>query len=568
MRARPFGACAATVVALALAAGAGAAAPRLEYRGAALTPGSAAALLAPALRAPGDSVALASALASVVARLQSMGYLDARAAAVWDSAGGPRLRLEVSEGTRVRLVSLRVDAPSRADSVALAGALGLAAGGWASPPALAQAVERAVRTVSGHGYPYATLGVGGWEQDSAGVRVRLSGARGPEVTVGRARFEGLKVTREAFARRIVGPVAGAPFDRATAEAGRDRLANTGLFRAVSYEGLEGEADASRGTLVYRVEEPRYNRFEGVIGVQGDAGTVGLAKLELGNLMGTGRAGALEWRSRGRGLTDFGARYAEPLVFGAPLRIEGTLVQQVQDTLYTRTRWGARARYALSAQEGIEAGIENERIVQARGLVEQASRQRRSFALDHSTLDSPAAPRLGTQARVEATQVSGSDRLRPSGSRSSHSSTLQTRLEWHRPLRGQTGIAAEGQGAARFAGERVAPVYERWPLGGAGSLRGHDEEEFRVDRYALSRLEWRLFLGSGGQRVAVFWDHAWMQTRVAIAGGGDRLDTQQKDGVGFGLRLEAAGGLVGVDYGLAPGRPPLEGKIHLQLVTTF
>jgi hypothetical protein len=39
-------------------------------------------------------------------------------------------------------------------------------------------------------------------------------------------------------------------------------------------------------------------------------------------------------------------------------------------------------------------------------------------------------------------------------------------------------------------------------------------------------------------------------------------------VGFGLRLEAAGGLLGLDYGLEPGRAALEGKVHLQLVTTF
>ena len=47
-----------------------------------------------------------------------------------------------------------------------------------------------------------------------------------------------------------------------------------------------------------------------------------------------------------------------------------------------------------------------------------------------------------------------------------------------------------------------------------------------------------------------------------------LQVLQKDGIGFGLRLDAAGGTVGVDYGLEPGRPPLEGKIHLRLVSTF
>jgi hemolysin activation/secretion protein len=100
------------------------------------------------------------------------------------------------------------------------------------------------------------------------------------------------------------------------------------------------------------------------------------------------------------------------------------------------------------------------------------------------------------------------------------------------------------------------------------LRGHDEEEVRVDRYVLSRFEWRWFLGNTGQRAALFWDHAWTATRLATPDGGERFQQLQLDGIGFGLRLEAAGGLIGVDYGLQPGRPALEGKIHLQLISTF
>jgi hemolysin activation/secretion protein len=115
---------------------------------------------------------------------------------------------------------------------------------------------------------------------------------------------------------------------------------------------------------------------------------------------------------------------------------------------------------------------------------------------------------------------------------------------------------------------VLPLFERQPLGGAASLRGYDEEQFRADRYALSRLEWRRFVGASGQRVFLFWDHAWMESRLADPSGATHLVDLQRDGVGFGMRLDAAGGLLGLDYGLEPGRPPLEGKIHLQLVTTF
>ena len=118
-------------------------------------------------------------------------------------------------------------------------------------------------------------------------------------------------------------------------------------------GLEGESDWSRAQLHYRVVEPRYNTFEGAVGFQGDAGVVGLANLDLGNLAGTGREVGLHWSSRGSGISDFSARYVEPLLFGAPMRVEAAILQEVYDTLYVRTRGGARLQFAVTSQDKVE-----------------------------------------------------------------------------------------------------------------------------------------------------------------------------------------------------------------------
>ena len=53
--------------------------------------------------------------------------------------------------------------------------------------------------------------------------------------------------------------------------------------------------------------------------------------------------------------------------------------------------------------------------------------------------------------------------------------------------------------------------------------------------ALARIEWRFFLGAGSQRAALFWDHAIAQTRLAVVGAGDHLETLQREGIGFGVR---------------------------------
>jgi outer membrane protein assembly factor BamA len=551
------------------------AAARLEYRGAVLSRREVEALAVPALRAPGDSVAVAALLATVVTRLQEAGHLEATAQAAWD-AGRTLLRLEAVEGPLFRLRSVTIETPEPSDSAAYGARLARRVGDAASPGAAGQAGERALQAVAAEGYPYARLSLSRFEVDAIGVPpgaargvvLSYAGTRGPRVVISGLRVDGLKVTRPEVARRSLGRLSGRPWDRTAALAGRERLAQLGLFRNVSFEGLEGEADWSRASLVYRVEEPRYNRFEAVAGLQGDAGAAGLVRLELGNLLGTGRSAALRWESRGRGRSDFEARYAEPLLLGAPLRLEGVMQQQIQDSLYARTRWGGRARFTLGAQERLEVGWEQERVVQERGELERAEIQSTLFALERSTLDEPLAPRRGTRTRLEAAQSFKREILRPSGERSARASAANLRGEWHHPFGRGTGLSLELTGAGRLSSQRVLPLFERYAVGGAASLRGQDEEAFRVDRFALSRLEWRWFLGRGGQRAFLFWDHAAMGTRLALPSGGDRLELQQRDGMGFGLRLETAGGLVGVDYGLEPGRPPLEGKVHLQLVSTF
>lgn len=553
---------------LAAAPSAAAAPAGFSYRGPAAWARPTERLFGAALRTPQDSAALVPPLGELVRRLQGQGHLQARASAVWSAGPPAQLFVTVSEGPRAVLTGITIAAPSPADSAALAGLLALRAGEPVSSRAIEAAMERALEGVADTGYPYATLAISGWEADSAGVALRFSGLRGPEVTVSRLRFDGLHVTRPALAERAAGRLAGAPYRRSAALAGRERLLQLGLFRSVTFEGLEGEGDPSRAQLVYRVEEPRYNRFEGAVGFQGDAGTVGLAHLELGNLAGTGRTLDLHWASRGRGLADFEARFAEPLLFGTPLRIEAAVRQEVEDTLYTKTDWGGRLRFAITPLDRVEAGYVHQRVVESVGIREESNLQNTVFALERVALDSPLAPRRGLRTRLSGSQVFKTERLRPSGRRTARARSAEARFEIHRPLGPALGASLDLRGAGRFSSERVLPVFERLPLGGATSLRGFDEQAFRVDRFALSRIEWSRFLDIGAGRAFLFWDHAWFATREALPSGGDRLSDHHRDGIGFGLRLEAAGGVVGVDYGLEPGRPPLEGRIHLQLVSTF
>ncbi|MEQ1834401.1 MAG: BamA/TamA family outer membrane protein, partial [Candidatus Eisenbacteria bacterium] len=361
---------------------------------------------------------------------------------------------------------------------------------------------------------------------------------------------------------------------AAARAAAQRLGALGVFSRTEFTGLEAGPRWEKGTLAFRVEEPRYNRFEGAVGVQGAAGLVGLAALELGNLLGTARHATLAWQSRGGGRSDLKVGYAEPFVLGLPIRLEANLAQELQDSTYTRTRWGARVGHVLGTGDRIELGLEEELVVQTRGTAANAALQNTLFAFERDGRDDFVSPRRGMRWRVTGTGVWKRETLRAPlpGEPATHRSRAgiaDVRTEWHRPVSRSAGLAWELWGAGRFSSDDVLADYERIPVGGASTLRGHDEEESRVDRVALSRLEYRFFPGTVGERVLLFWDHAEMLTRVPDPGSAVvRSKRDTGDGVGLGLRLRAGSALIDLDYGVSPGRGVRDGRIHLRLVSTF
>ena len=167
-----------TIVAALLAARVLAATARLDYHGDVLPSHEVEGLARAALATPGDSVALAAFLARAVQRLQADGYLDARVRAGWHEAERPSLHVEVAEGVRYRIRSIALSPTAASDSAEIMRSLGLRAGQWASPVAVRAAIDRALREAVDHGHPYTVLGVGGWDVDSSGVRLQLSGGLG------------------------------------------------------------------------------------------------------------------------------------------------------------------------------------------------------------------------------------------------------------------------------------------------------------------------------------------------------------------------------------------------------
>ena len=273
---------------------------------------------------------------------------------------------------------------------------------------------------------------------------------------------------------------------------------------------------------------------------------------------------MRWEVAAAALSLFTARYTEPLVLGLPLALDGTFQQELFDTLYTRTRGRLGGRWALSRAGSIEAGVDfSRRAGAARRAPGPTPRARGSRS--HPTGSTTASPRAragaarrGRARRSRARSCAPARAPRDRAPSRARSCACQTGS--------RSAVALELRGAGRLSERRARPLYDRYALGGAASLRGYDEEAFHVDRYALSRAEWRWFLPAR-QYAFVFWDHAAMATRLPDLDGA-RLQVLGRDGYGVGLALGTSSGRLGLMYGLAPGRSPMMGEDHLRLVSPF
>jgi hemolysin activation/secretion protein len=110
---------------------------------------------------------------------------------------------------------------------------------------------------------------------------------------------------------------------------------------------------------------------------------------------------------------------------------------------------------------------------------------------------------------------------------------------------------------------------RWDLiavGGANSLRGYREEQFLTPAAWVVQGEWRWLQGEMGSALYLFADAGF----ISSPEGRSFEDTFGEFllGTGVGVRQASKLGILGVEYGVAKGESPLDGRVHLRIDAVF
>jgi outer membrane protein insertion porin family len=113
---------------------------------------------------------------------------------------------------------------------------------------------------------------------------------------------------------------------------------------------------------------------------------------------------------------------------------------------------------------------------------------------------------------------------------------------------------------------IIPLPDQFRLGGATTLRGYREEQFRGTRVAWSNLEYR-YVFSRRSRAFLFFDAGYFYRLEGPLPNLQKIE-DTKLGWGLGARVDTPLGIVGVDYGLGEGDALTNGKVHVSLVNSF
>jgi len=443
-------------------------------------------------------------------------------------------------------------------------------------------MEYVLTNLENHGHAFARLDVDSIRMDSTNnksqdLAISLRTRLGPQLRLEEIRVEGNEVTKDKVIIREMRIKSGEIFTQKKVSRIRPRLLKLGFFESVAEPEVYLDS-GDRGGLLIRVKEGNASTFDGVLGYNPGTGDekgyfTGLLDISLGNVLGTGRSLLAHWEKRDQKTQELRFHYMEPWVAGFPVNIGFGFEQLIQDTTYVQRDWGLNVELPIS--ESLSAFTRGHRLEitpDSLGSVMFGLPNSRTlsiaFGMDYDTRDDRLNPGKGIRYNTTL-EVGKKKNLAPESvieqyqlKKDVDNKRLTLDFEWHIPLFRWQVLSLALHGRQIKSNEKYVPLTDQYRFGGARTMRGYREDQFRGAQVAWSNLEYRYLLGRRS-RVFIFLDSGYY-SREEESGSKEGY----KIGYGLGLRLETGLGIMGIDYGLGEGDGLFNGKVHVGLINEF
>ena len=484
------------------------------------------------------------------ATLRDQGYLwsDVVADTV-ETDTGVLLRFAVSAGERAVIDSWSVVGDDGGPGPDIAAALPRRGTQFTSS-LLAASQARILGALEEQGYPLASVALSSVAESAHYVSPVMSLNTGPLVLLDFLSFAGEFAASRRVLLRVARFEPGRRYSRRLLSSWkrnieRSRLATVTDEKLVMTDGAHG--------VELGLEHRRSSRATGGFGYSPDAGQrfTGMVDVELRNILNTGRSARTRWESYS-GRTAYFVSYTEPWLLGWWLSLTGTAEHRVQDTTLSNTRMFLNAELQATPDltVGLESGYSR---VAGSDTASRSSTVWGGTGLELDLRDRDLLPRRGAMVRLRTT----AGERKAGGGLRSFIGRFEPDIELVGPA--LAALVLLNSGHVRYVYSPAELSYlEQAQMGGARSLRGYREDQFRSTFVAWWNMELHYRFGSSAAAYPFF------DAGVLDSGGGWSF----VPAYGLGLQARTRIGVVGADYGIAFGESPLRGKVHFSYQTDF
>ena len=518
---------------------------------------------------PADS--LQARLRRLGRRYYDLGRLDTRFRT--DPAPPGLLRLYVEEGPPAHLSQVYLRGSQTLPEPIVREILDLAPGREFRPPQVETRLAALMDAYARRGYLDAEATIERLELLPEGVVLGIAIAEGERATLEEVTVSGNTATRTELVERLAGLRPPQAADAVRIREAPQLLRRSGLFADAGEPVLYRLSGGDRVGVVLRVvESERRNTAFGALGLARDPArdqpyVTGSIDLALRNIYGTGRDLSVAWRRDARLGSRLAVGYRERYVLGSPLDLGLALSQTVRDSTSTWQTLDLATSVRLQRNVALDVGGALDRTVFHLVTPGNALRLRVRIGLRFATL-----LREEDSARFGTFEVIGEYARRRNdfvvGGTPDRTRVGQTlwggRFEAGFPLAIRHIVAARGEW--HFIESDVLPVpdSELYEFGGAQTLRGFREAQFRGDRVVFGGIEYR-YGNPRAARVYAFVD-AGAFSRRGEAGWKDK---DAMLGTGVGLRAAVATGTLDLAFALGDEERSFGAvKLHVSLLQRF
>lgn len=500
------------------------------------------------------------------------GYLDAEADSIHMEGQG--LIVFIREGCRYQLEEINVSFEAEDNASGVPDLPGTSTNYTFTSGILEELTARWLNVLESEGYLMSEVRIDGVHKrsSSCSVRVETTITPGSRHVVEGLQFQGVSKNDVEYLEKITGIREGERITPALLNRGRQNLVNSGLFDDVS----EGELVFVNGApyVQYSVTEQQLNFFDGLIGYvpdeSGSGNISGYGDILLRNAVTEGSVLDLGFEQLEPFVTKLDIRAEQQFIGGLPAKIGAALHFTQQDSSYLVRNVELTGGYRLAPGFEVLTHIRTERSsvselsstvdLQAPALDARGNFFGLGFALKNT--DRFRIPTRGYDAEVmfERGRRFIDDEQVIDDQQSFSQTILKADIRGYIPL-GSRQILAPRVRTMLIESEEFL-ITDLFRFGGAESIRGFREDQFRASAVGWGELEGRYLLDRSSY-IFMFGAYGIYRRPQLINETTDLLEIRDTlTSLGFGLAFESPLGLIKFSYAVSPNEDLANGKVHV------